>query len=204
MSDTLVYLMRLHATHGWVQFALPLAAIAFWVVVAGAGYISSARETGRLTPGFKGLMAVFVAVHLLTPLRAALGFALQLGAVLGGEPRRHFGAEGVFPRTEQAMLGLHAVDLVFALVSLVAMLRMSRRFPTIFEVQYYWYVASILLSVPLAAFMMNAFDGAAVAPADVVANLLDHAREWAAIVLVGGIWLAYLRKSQRAALTFAR
>lgn len=204
MNDTFVYLIGLYDTQAWMRTALPFAAVAFWVVVAGIAYLTSAREAGRLTEGFKGLMAVFVAVHLLTPLRAGLGFWLQATAVLGAEPRRHFGIEGVFPRTEQALLGLHAIDLAFALVSLVAMLRRSRRFPTIFEVQYYWYVGSIVLSVPLTAFLMNAADGAAVAPVEVVLNLLDHAREWAVIVVVGGIWLAYLRKSQRAALTFAR
>ena len=51
---------------------------------------------------------------------------------------------------------------------------------------------------------MNLVYDAEVPVAHVFVHLLDYAPEWGAILVVGGLSLAYLTKSRRADITFVR
>jgi hypothetical protein len=51
---------------------------------------------------------------------------------------------------------------------------------------------------------MNRFYDAPVTAPAVIGFLLSLAGEWVAILLVGGFWLAYLARSERAEQTFVR
>lgn len=204
MTDTVVYLLALHAQSYWMQLALPAVASAFWILVVSVAYISSARESEGITPGFKGLLFVFVALQSMTPIRAALDLVLALRGPDGNPDSWLFGVPGDFPIARGALTGLIVIDLLFALVSFATMMRRSRRFPGIFEIHFYYYISYNLLAIPMVAAIMNLLYGAEVPVAHVFVHLLDYAPEWGAILVVGGISLAYLTKSRRAEITFVR
>jgi hypothetical protein len=72
MTDTVVYLLALYAEYFSIRIALAVLATAFWILVVSVAYLSSAREVEGITPGFKGLLFVFVALQSMTPIRATL------------------------------------------------------------------------------------------------------------------------------------
>ena len=204
MTDTVVYLLSLHAQFSWMRIALTVLAIGFWILVVSVAYLSSAREVEGITPGFKGLLFVFVALQSMTPIRATLDLFLALRGPDGNPESWLFGVRGDFPLASGALTGLVAIDLLLALVSFATMMRRSRRFPGIFEVHFYYYISYNLLAIPLVAAIMNLVYDAEVPVAHVFVHLLDYAPEWGAILVVGGLSLAYLTKSRRADITFVR
>lgn len=204
MTDTVVYLLSLHAQFFWMRVAFTVLATAFWIVVVSVAYLSSAREAEGITPGFKGLLFVLVALQSTTPIRATLDLFLALRGAGGSPESWLFGVPGDFPLASGALTGLIAIDLLLAVMSFAAMMRRSRRFPGIFEVHFYYYISYNLLAIPMVAAIMNLVYGADVPAARVFLHLLDYAPEWGAILVVGGLSLTYLTKSRRAEITFVR
>jgi hypothetical protein len=182
-----------------VQILPVIAVLAVFGVVIYL-IVRQTREEARLgagiMPGFKGWLLLLAIGLVLTPLRLLFHVVEYYG-----NPDILL-AFREFPLAAYTEVGLNAVLFIVALATVFYMVSRKREFKLIFYVQYFINV----IVLPLSALAT----GIALHLRDLEPQLFGEEgimgtvaiSRWIGVVVIGGLWAAYVAKSRRVAVTF--
>jgi hypothetical protein len=160
-------------------------------------YVAASRaraEGGVMTPGFKGWLFILAVSIWLGPLWV-LGSLARLSGDRSPEADR-------FPMLFHIDLVIQVVALVLAVASLVLMLRRSSRFPTLYFVQASWAVVSVPLSLVAAMYVLQNAYGIPVTFGQMLEGMAAEFGGWLGGLLGIALWVVYILRSRRVAMTF--
>lgn len=178
--------------------ALPVLIVVL-LILGAINYFAAkgAREEANLgtgvTPGFKGWLLVLVVILSLAPIRLLFGFVGYYKSPFIATLMRDF------PISFYTEAILNAALLISALTTVAYMHGKKREFKFMYYIQYF--IGIIALPVNLLAMTV------ALHRRGLEAQLFDEKgmtaiAGWIGMVAVGGLWAAYVARSQRVAVTF--
>lgn len=176
---------------------LPLIII---LVILGVIIIAARRRVREeaahgsgITPGIKGWLLLLAIGLTLAPIRLLIDIAKYYTAP---EMASLFRELPLLAYTEAAQNG---VLLLAALITLTCLLRKKRGFSIAFYVQYGIGIASLPLNYLVGYLVMR--DRGIDAEFFSEEGMVDVGR-WVVMIVVGALWVAYVAKSRRVAVTF--
>lgn len=177
----------------WLIIAIVIAIPGAIIYTAAKGVREEARLGTGITPGFKGWLLLLSIGVVLAPIRLLVDMA------------KYYSSPDIstmfqeFPTVTYIEVGQNAITLAISIVTAIFMLGKKLRFKSLFYIQY----AITLVGFPLNALIVYIalrFRGIPV-PLIGEEGLPDLVR-WIGMSLVGALWVAYVAKSRRVAVTF--
>lgn len=179
--------------------ALPL--IAACAVLGAVIYSVRKRSSDNenmgagVTPGFQGWLLLLAIGVILSPLRLLIEISGYYGNPDISLALREF------PIAIYTEAGLNAALLISALATAMLMFMRKKEFRIAFYIQYFINVISLPLSFLTTTVALHR--------RGLEAQLFDEegmvaVARWVAVLVIGGLWVAYVAKSRRVAVTFVR